>query len=68
MVDTKFNLKLITEFDVSVSDPLVVEWIEKLELVCQLCGTESLEHSIPMRLIGGAFVVYQQPDDEAKAA
>ncbi|KFD56058.1 hypothetical protein M514_03182 [Trichuris suis] len=53
-----FDLKLIPEFDGS-SQP-VAEWLEKVELVCELCGVVDVAHVLPLRLTGGAFAVYQQ--------
>uniref|UniRef100_A0A5S6QT68 CCHC-type domain-containing protein n=1 Tax=Trichuris muris TaxID=70415 RepID=A0A5S6QT68_TRIMR len=60
-----FDLKLIPEFD--GSQP-VSEWIEKFELVCELCGVTDLASVLPLRLTGGAFAVYQQlsQDDRKK--
>lgn len=37
----------------------LVEWTEKMELVCRLCNLKWLEHVIPLRLTGGIFVIYQ---------
>ena len=58
------DLRMIPEFD-GVSQP-VAEWIEKLELVCDLRGIYSLHSVIPLRLAGGAFAVYQQLSAEDK--
>ena len=60
MVD-KFDLKLITEFDSSTS---VVDWIERVELTCCLCGVKLV---IPLWLMGGALDIYQQLSDNEKA-
>ncbi|KFD46121.1 hypothetical protein M513_13016 [Trichuris suis] len=53
-----FDVKLIPEFDGS-SQP-VLEWHEKLELVCELCGIADIAHVLPLRLTAGALAVYQQ--------
>ena len=58
-------LRLIPEFD-GLSTP-VAEWLEKVELVCSLRGVTALETVIPLRLIGGAFAVYQQLTAAEKA-
>lgn len=55
----KFDLKLIPEYDGS-SAKSVVEWLEKLELVCKLQGVSDVASVIPLRLTGGAFAVYLQ--------
>ena len=67
MVDAKFDLKLILEFDRFVLGILVVEWMKNLKYVCRWCRVKSLEHVIPLNLTGEVFAVYQQLDDEAKA-
>lgn len=44
----------------------MVEWIEKVELGCDLCRVKRLEHVIPLQLIRGSFSVYQQLTKEEK--
>ena len=58
------DLRLIPEFD-GQSQP-VVEWLEKLELVCKLRGITELHNVAPLRLTAGAFSVYQQLTSEDK--
>ena len=59
-MESKFDLKLIPEYDGSGAWS-VVEWLEKLELVCKLQGVGGEVASvIPLRLTGGAFAVYLQ--------
>ena len=58
------DLRLIPEFD-GVSQP-VEEWLEKLELVCSLRGITELHAVVPLRLVAGAFSVYQQLDSKVK--
>lgn len=58
-------LRLIPEFD-GTGGQCVVEWLDKLKLVCSLRGVNSLEEVIPLRLTGGAFSVYQQLSDAKK--
>uniref|UniRef100_A0A5S6QCV4 CCHC-type domain-containing protein n=1 Tax=Trichuris muris TaxID=70415 RepID=A0A5S6QCV4_TRIMR len=57
-----FDVKLIPEFDGS-SQP-VLEWLEKLELVCKLCGVADIGSVLPLRLSAVAFAIYQQLSDE----
>ena len=54
------------EFDSSASEPSVVEWMEKAELVCKMCQVKHIELAIPLRLMGGAFIVFQQLKEEDK--
>ena len=63
-MDGKFDVRLIPEFDGTAS---VVEWVEKVELICGLCGVKRIEQVIPIRLAGGAFAVYQQLSQEERA-
>lgn len=58
-MEGKFDLKLIPEYDGSGKQS-VVEWLEKLQLVCKLQGVEEVANVIPLRLTGGAFAVYLQ--------
>ena len=59
------ELRLIPEFSGDATQN-VVEWLEKAELVCNLRGITHLESSIPLRLTGGAFAVYQKLPDADK--
>lgn len=52
------ELRLIPDF--SGEGPSVQEWLEKVELVCELRGIKNVEKIIPLRLTGHAFAVYQQ--------
>ena len=62
--ESKFDLKLIPEFDGSTS---VVDWIERVELTCNLCDVRRTHTVIPLRLAGGALSVYQQLSIAEKA-
>ncbi|KRY06917.1 Pol polyprotein, partial [Trichinella patagoniensis] len=58
-VDKSLDLRLIPEFDGSPQQS-VVEWLEKVELVCKLRDISDVASVIPLRLTGGAFAVYLQ--------
>lgn len=58
----KVDLKLIPEFD----GTSVLEWVEKVELICHLCGVKYIEKLLLLRLTGGAFAVHQQLSDKEK--
>jgi hypothetical protein len=60
------ELRLIPEFN-GEGQQSVVEWLERVELICSLRGLAKLENVIPLRLAGGAFAVYQQLSKEQKA-
>ena len=42
------------------------KWKEKAELVCKMCQVKHIGFIIPLRLIGGAFTVFQQLNEEDK--
>ena len=62
-----FDLKLIPLFDGTASGQLVVEWVEKAELVRQLSGVKNVECVVPMRLSGSAYAVYHQLSEGKRA-
>lgn len=67
MEGNQFDLKLIPDFDGSTTQS-VVEWLEKLTLVCRLRGVKDVASVIPLRLTGGAFAVYlQMSEDDRKS-
>ncbi|KAK4318140.1 hypothetical protein Pmani_010831 [Petrolisthes manimaculis] len=63
MSEPFLDLKLIPEYDGSAKQS-VVEWLEKLELVCKLRGVSDVASVILLRLSGGAFAVYLQVNEE----
>ncbi|CDW59899.1 hypothetical protein TTRE_0000824301, partial [Trichuris trichiura] len=66
--DKSVDVKLIPEYDGSARQS-ITEWLEKVELVCQLRGIDNVATVIPLRLTGGAFVVYMQlPVEDRKDA
>ncbi len=58
MSDSAVDIRLIPEFDGASQG--VSEWLEKVELVCELRGVVNKHQIVPLRLTGGAFAVYQQ--------
>lgn len=40
---------------------------QKAELVCKMCIVRHLGHIIPLRLLSGGFVVYQQLGEDKRA-
>ena len=59
-----FDPKLIPLFNRSDSRQSVVEWLEKAELIYQLCGVKFIKSVILIRLSGHAYTVYQQLNEE----
>ncbi|KRZ93282.1 hypothetical protein T08_7336 [Trichinella sp. T8] len=66
-VDKSLDLRLIPEFDGSPQQ-LVVEWLEKVELVCKLRDISDVASVIPLRLTGGAFAVYLQLNAQERSS
>ena len=61
----KFDLSLIPEFDGSPTGPSIVKWFEKAERVCKLFRIKEPSMVITLRLMKGAYAVYQQLGDDA---
>ena len=54
-----FDVWLIPKFSGAATDMPIVEWIENVELVCELCTMKNVEHILPLRLQGGALAMYR---------
>lgn len=50
MTDRTFDVKLMPEFDGSVTGQALTEWIEKAELACNQCEIKTVKHVFPLRL------------------
>ena len=59
-----FNPKLIPLFDGSDYGQSIVEWFEKVELICRLSGVKHVKCIVSKRLSGSAYAVYQQLSKE----
>ena len=62
-----FYVKLILEFSVAATDMPIVEWVENVELVCELCAMKNVKRVLPLRIPGGALAIYRQLSTEQKA-
>ena len=60
MAGKVFDIRLIPEFHGVSSDHTVSEWLEQVELVCEVCGVDNVERVLPLRLGGGALSVYRR--------
>ena len=63
MAEGNFNLKLVPEYNGTMS---VVDWLERVDLICKLSGVDEVKQVIPLRLAGGIFNIYQQLLDADK--
>ena len=50
-----FDVQLILEFSGAATDMLIVEWVEDVELVCELCAMKNVKRVLPLRLRVGSF-------------
>ena len=60
MAGKAFDIRLIPEFHGVSFDYTVSEWLEQVELVCKKCSVDNIERVLPLRLRGGALLVYQR--------
>ena len=60
MAGKAFDIWLILEFHGISSDHTVSEWLEQVEMVCEMCGVDNVERVLPLRLRGGALSVYRR--------
>ena len=58
MAGKAFDIQLIPEFHGVSSDH--TEWLEQVELVCEMCGVDNVECFLPLRLRGRALSVYRR--------
>ncbi len=56
MAEGKFDLNLAPVYNETTS---VMDWLERVDLICKHSGVDKVEQVIPLRLARGAFV-YQQ--------
>ena len=59
-LDRGFDILLIPKFSGAMTDLPIVEWIENVELVCELCEIKRVERVLSLQLIAGALTVYGQ--------
>ena len=67
MTGKAFDIWLIPEFNGAATDMPIVEWIENMELVCELSAMDRVEHVLLLHLRGGGFAVYWQLSEEKSA-
>ena len=60
MVGKAFDIRLIPGFHGVSSDHTVSEWLEQVELVCEMCGVDNVECVLPLRLRSRALSVYRR--------
>ena len=59
MADKEFDIRLIPEFHGVSSNHTASEWLEQVELVCEMCGVDNVECVLPLRLRGRVLSVYR---------
>ena len=60
MAGKAFDIRLIPEFHDTSSDHTASEWLEQVELVCEMYCVDNVERVLPLRLRGGALSVYRR--------
>ena len=60
MAGKAFDIRLIPDFYGVSSNHSVSEWLEQVELACEMCGVDNVERVLPLRLRGRALSVYPQ--------
>ena len=62
-----FDVWLIPEFSGAATDMPIVEWVENVELMCELCAMKNVKRVLPLILREGALAIYMQLRAEQKA-
>ena len=60
MAGTAFDIRLIPKFHGVSSDHTVTEWLEQVEVVCEISGVDNVEHVLPLGLRDRALSVYRR--------
>ncbi len=64
MAKRPFDLQLIPEFGGTTLDESIIEWLERVEMICELADEEMVEHILPLRLTSevlvDTFVAFEQ--------
>ena len=66
MASKQFDIRLIPEFSGAATDTPIMEWLEALELTCELCEITQVERVLPLRLKGVARERYRQLSKEQR--
>ena len=66
MASRQFDVRLIPEFSGAATDMPILEWLEDLELTCELCEISKIERVLPLRLKGAAWETYRQLSKEQR--
>ena len=64
MASRQFDVRLILEFSGETTDTPILEWLENLELTCELCEISKIERVLQLRLKGTARETYRQLSKE----
>ena len=66
MASRQFDDRLIPEFSGAATDTPILEWLEDLELTCELCEISKIERVLPLRIKGAARETYRQLSKEQR--
>ena len=59
MASWQFDIRLIPEFSGAATDMPIMEWLEDLELTCELCKITNVARGLPLRLKGAVWKTYR---------
>ena len=66
MAYKQFDVRLIPEFCGAATDTPILEWLEDLELTCELCEISKIERVLLLRVKGAARETYRQLSKEQR--
>ena len=66
MASRQFDVRLIPEFSGAATDTPILEWLEDLELTCEVCEISKIERVLSLRLKGAARETYRQLSKEQR--
>ena len=64
MASRQFDIRLIPGFSGTATDIPIMEWLEVLELICELCKITNVEWVLPLQLKGATRETYKQLSKE----
>ena len=66
MASRQFDVRHIPEFSGAATDTPILEWLEDLDLNCELCEISKIERVLPLRLKGATREAYRQLSKEQR--
>lgn len=67
-MERMFDYRQIPEFSGTTTDEPVIQWIQRIEMICDLCKRTDIELILQLCLQNGALAVYQQLNKKEKVS